>query len=89
MHITAIYDFFNIKTMKKDQFMDYLDKNFSYWLRMTLHENEITLFYENIGFERSCFHGNHYYLLANLQVESDFNIRHARGEEPKCRSLLS
>ena len=84
--------------------MDYLDKNFSYWLRMTLHK--ITFTYEKIVLgliEHTCFHGNHYFLLVNLQVESDFNTRHAhaglfqaisminlsRQREPKCRRLLS
>ena len=28
--------FFHIKTMKIEQFMDYLDKNFSYWPQITL-----------------------------------------------------
>ena len=27
----------------------------------------------------SCFHGNHFFLRANLQVESDFNTRHAQA----------
>ena len=37
---------FHIKTMKQEQFMNFLDKNFSYWLRMTLYK--IILTYEKI-----------------------------------------
>ena len=38
--------FFHIQTMKIEQFMNYLNKNFSHSLRMTLYK--ITLTYEKI-----------------------------------------
>ena len=57
---------------------------------MTLHK--ITLTFEKIGvglIEHSCFHGNRYFLLANLQVESISNTRHAHAGLFQAISMMT